>query len=150
MLFIDLDDLKTTNDTLGHEAGDDLLNAAATRLRQAVGSMDVVGRHGGDEFVLLVDGDATRGELDDLVRRLRVRLRTVVLAETAVPFSTSIGIVDGRGDPRTGDDTARGPGDVQGQAAGPDSACFGVALVGEQVHHAGEDTRKMLGGRHDS
>jgi predicted signal transduction protein with EAL and GGDEF domain len=49
-LFIDIDDLKTTNDTLGHEAGDDLLNAAAARLRQAVGPADVVGRHGGDEF----------------------------------------------------------------------------------------------------
>jgi diguanylate cyclase (GGDEF)-like protein/PAS domain S-box-containing protein len=95
VLFIDLDDLKTTNDTLGHEAGDDLLNAAATRLRKAVGSTDIVGRHGGDEFVLLVYGDATRGELDDLVSRLRVRLAEPVdIAETSVPIRASVGIVE--------------------------------------------------------
>jgi diguanylate cyclase (GGDEF)-like protein/PAS domain S-box-containing protein len=101
VLFIDLDDLKTTNDTLGHEAGDDLLNAAATRLRQAVGSTDIVGRHGGDEFVLLVYGDATRGELDDLVSRLRVRLAEPVdIAGTSVPIRASVGIVEVERDDR--------------------------------------------------
>jgi diguanylate cyclase (GGDEF)-like protein/PAS domain S-box-containing protein len=95
VLFIDLDDLKTTNDTLGHEAGDDLLNAAAARLRQAVGPADVVGRHGGDEFVLLVYGHATRAELDDLVSRLRVRLAAPVdIADTSVPIRASVGIVE--------------------------------------------------------
>jgi diguanylate cyclase (GGDEF)-like protein/PAS domain S-box-containing protein len=95
VLFIDLDDLKTTNDTLGHEAGDDLLNAAAARLRLAVGPADVVGRHGGDEFVLLIYGDATRAELDDLVSRLRVRLAAPVdIADTSVPIRASVGIVE--------------------------------------------------------
>jgi diguanylate cyclase (GGDEF)-like protein len=95
VLFIDLDDLKTTNDTLGHEAGDDLLNAAAARLRQAVGPADVVGRHGADEFVLLVYQDANRAELDDLVSRLRVRLAAPVdIADTSVPIRASVGIVE--------------------------------------------------------
>lgn len=109
VLFVDLDDLKTTNDTLGHEAGDDLLNAAATRLRQAVGSADVVGRHGGDEFVVLIFGDASRGELDDLMSRLRVLLAEPVdIAETTVPIRASVGIVEvERKDRRSGEEILR-------------------------------------------
>jgi diguanylate cyclase (GGDEF)-like protein len=95
VLFIDLDDLKSTNDTLGHKAGDDLLNAAAARLRQAIGRRDVVGRHGGDEFVLLIYGDTARRDLQALVSRLRRRLaEPVAIADTAVPIRASIGIVE--------------------------------------------------------
>ena len=95
VLFIDLDDLKTTNDTLGHEAGDNLLGAAAARLRQAVGQGDVVGRHGGDEFVILLFGKTTRDELNALVDRLRVQLaEPVVIAETTTPIRASVGLVE--------------------------------------------------------
>jgi diguanylate cyclase (GGDEF)-like protein/PAS domain S-box-containing protein len=109
VLFIDLDDLKSTNDTLGHEAGDDLLNAAAARLRQAVGPRDVVGRHGGDEFVLLIYGDAARKDLEALVSRLRTRLaEPVAIADTAVPIRASIGIVEVDGaEPRTAEEILR-------------------------------------------
>ncbi len=109
VLFIDLDDLKTTNDTLGHDAGDALLNVAATRLRQAVGPGDVVGRHGGDEFVALIFGGPTRGELDGLVDRLRVRLaEPVVIAETTVPIRASVGIVEvDRDDQRSAEEILR-------------------------------------------
>jgi diguanylate cyclase (GGDEF)-like protein len=95
VLFIDLDDLKTTNDTLGHQAGDALLRAAAARLRQAVGLRDVVGRHGGDEFVALVFGTATRNELNALVRRLRVALaEPLAIADTTIPIRASVGLVE--------------------------------------------------------
>jgi diguanylate cyclase (GGDEF)-like protein len=95
VLFIDLDDLKTTNDTLGHHAGDNLLGAAAARLRQAVGPSDVVGRHGGDEFVVLLFDETTRDELNALVDRLRVQLaEPVVIAETTTPIRASVGLVE--------------------------------------------------------
>ena len=77
LLFIDVDDFKRVNDTHGHHVGDALLRAVADRLREIVRPADVLGRPGGDEFLLLVrdvaDAAATAGQLAarivDAVRR---------------------------------------------------------------------------------
>ncbi len=53
LFFIDLDDFKKVNDTFGHEAGDVVLNTIATRLRDTLREPDLIGRIGGDEFVVL-------------------------------------------------------------------------------------------------
>jgi len=58
VLVIDLDQFKAVNDTVGHDAGDRALVAAAERLRGAVRETDLVGRWGGDEFVVLMPGIA--------------------------------------------------------------------------------------------
>ncbi|SAK76279.1 EAL/GGDEF domain-containing protein [Caballeronia fortuita] len=57
LLFIDLDNFKTVNDTLGHNAGDIVLQMTASRLAETVGQSGTLSRIGGDEFVVVVKGD---------------------------------------------------------------------------------------------
>jgi len=74
MMLIDLNGFKQINDTLGHQFGDLVLRATAQRLRDAVRDTDVVGRWGGDEFVILLsgveDGTAVRNSAERIVTRL--------------------------------------------------------------------------------
>jgi diguanylate cyclase (GGDEF)-like protein len=92
VLFIDVDDFKAINDSLGHSAGDELIGTLAARLRDAFRNSDVVGRLGGDEFaVLLADSD------EQTARRAAERVRTllahpVILADRVVHMGASVGI----------------------------------------------------------
>jgi diguanylate cyclase (GGDEF)-like protein/PAS domain S-box-containing protein len=73
LLFIDLDNFKAVNDTFGHQVGDDLLRTVASVLRDNVRATDAVGRHGGDEFVVLLDGTS-----DQVARGLADKLAEVI------------------------------------------------------------------------
>ena len=98
-LFIDLDNFKDINDTLGHEAGDKLLQAIAERFTATARAADTVGRLGGDEFVILAEGlpPATGPEL--LAERLQEVLREPFHIDgpkgTALSITASIGIAGG-------------------------------------------------------
>ena len=93
VLFIDLDNLKLINDSLGHHAGDEILKFAAQRLRLAVRAGDTVGRIGGDEFVALMTGPIDREALDNLTQRLHATLaEPVVIAGVTLRTQASIGI----------------------------------------------------------
>ncbi len=77
-LFIDIDDFKAVNDSLGHAAGDLLLSTVARRLRGAVREQDTVGRFGGDEFVVLSELRPGEPTLELLADRLTEILREPV------------------------------------------------------------------------
>jgi diguanylate cyclase (GGDEF)-like protein len=97
LMFIDLDDIKRVNDTLGHHAGDELLVDVALRIRQACADVDVdaveLARFGGDEFVVLFPGQAVRERAASLAERLLFAIATPMnLNERALIVSASIGI----------------------------------------------------------
>ncbi|MEU7059852.1 EAL domain-containing protein [Streptomyces sp. NPDC046197] len=99
VLFIDLDGFKAVNDTIGHQAGDELLVQAARRLQEAVRYGDTASRLGGDEFAALIVGDGTRdrtareGHILDLADRLRVTLSQPYLIDgNDVRVAASIGV----------------------------------------------------------
>jgi diguanylate cyclase (GGDEF)-like protein/PAS domain S-box-containing protein len=93
IIYIDVDSLKTINDRFGHAQGDEALRMAADVVRASVRESDVVGRVGGDEFVVLAEDDT--GVTQDLVARLRRRL-DMANTKAGRPFrlSLSIGSVD--------------------------------------------------------
>ncbi|MDQ7988155.1 MAG: diguanylate cyclase [Candidatus Dactylopiibacterium sp.] len=79
VIFIDLDGFKQVNDTLGHEAGDELLKVVAHRLQELVRRTDMVVRLAGDEFVIVFEGLKQEGDAE--------RLAEKVLAEICVPMT---------------------------------------------------------------
>ena len=70
VLFLDLDDFKKINDSLGHEAGDKLLIDTSKRLCRAVRNRDTVGRLGGDEFIILLEGIKKSGDISSVAKEL--------------------------------------------------------------------------------
>jgi diguanylate cyclase (GGDEF)-like protein len=97
-LFIDLDDFKNVNDSLGHEAGDRLLVLVAARMKAALREVDTIGRVGGDEFVVLLDGGETFSAPEIVAQRLLDAMREPFeLSGSLLPLivNTSIGIAVG-------------------------------------------------------
>ena len=93
VLFIDLDRFKVINDTLGHEAGDKLLQEMAIRLTQTLRSSDVVARLGGDEFVILLQSVDEQEYVAQIAGKLlSVIVKPIVLLGQECRVSASIGI----------------------------------------------------------
>lgn len=102
LMFVDLDDFKKINDSLGHEFGDKLLVEAANRMKSIVRSSDTVGRHGGDEFIVILGDlrnlDAVRKVAEQIIQSLS---KPFNVDNHELTISASIGIAvypdDGNG-----------------------------------------------------
>jgi diguanylate cyclase (GGDEF)-like protein len=70
LLMLDLDRFKQVNDTMGHQAGDEVLRKAAERIRQVIGDRGEVGRLGGDEFQVMIPDCDDRGQLGELAEKI--------------------------------------------------------------------------------
>ncbi len=93
LLFVDLDDFKRVNDTLGHAAGDEILCRVAERLARAVRGSDVVGRQSGDEFAVLLVNVVAEEEASAAADRILAELRRPIqLRGRSIVVNGSIGI----------------------------------------------------------
>ncbi|MEX0959656.1 MAG: PAS domain S-box protein [Burkholderiales bacterium] len=92
-LFLDLDNFKLVNDTLGHRAGDELLQEIGSRLKACVREDDTVARLGGDEFVLVLNDQPDKDSVTQAIHRVVVAVERPILLEKQELIGTcSIGI----------------------------------------------------------
>lgn len=94
VLFVDLDDFKIVNDSLGHEAGDTLLVAVAKRLRSRLRPEDTVARLGGDEFTIMIENVMVASDATRVAQRIIEGLREPFVIEgRQISISPSIGVI---------------------------------------------------------
>jgi diguanylate cyclase (GGDEF)-like protein/PAS domain S-box-containing protein len=106
VLFVDLDNFKVVNDSLGHEAGDTLLAKMGERLRSCLRPEDTLARFGGDEFVMLLENVRSPRDAVRVAERIAEELRSpLVLEGRELALRASIGIA-------LGDDRSKGPGEL--------------------------------------
>ncbi len=93
LMMLDLDHFKEVNDNLGHAAGDELLKQAAERMRNCTRDTDTVGRMGGDEFMVLIEGFGDNSIPEDVAQRLLAECeRPFKIFKQSCSVSVSIGV----------------------------------------------------------
>ncbi len=94
LLFLDLDEFKRVNDTLGHDVGDELLKTVSKRLQKSVRNMDTVCRLGGDEFTVIARGLEAESDIHRIIHQIFSSLQQPLqLGRHTLIITTSIGVV---------------------------------------------------------
>lgn len=125
LLFIDLDNFKTVNDTFGHAAGDQLLCTVSTRIRHCLRAYDLLARFGGDEFVVLLSSIGVADAADNVARKILAALEPRIrIGENDLFVSCSIGVALYPDDSTT-------PGDLLRTA---DAAMYAAKSEGKNCH----------------
>ncbi|WP_114418366.1 EAL domain-containing protein [Marinospirillum perlucidum] len=135
ILFLDLDLFKRINDTLGHQAGDEVLKEVARRLEANINEGDSVARLGGDEFTILVPEVETLHELEAEASRLIAAVtEPLTVLENSLVVSTSIGISIYPDDGDTAENLLKHADTAMYRAkdSGRNNYCFYNALMGER------------------
>ena len=138
VFFIDLDQFKYINDTLGHAAGDKLLVQVATLLKSRSRENDVVSRFGGDEFTILAR-NVSRPAAVEMAKSFNHIMRDVRLVETGKTFSVncSIGVAMIDSNRFTAEEVL----------SHADMACYSAKLHGRnryQMHEPGDESKKQM------
>ena len=108
LLFIDLDQFKRINDSLGHTVGDSVLRSVAARITATLRNTDVVARYGGDEFMVLMTGVASTADVEDVAQKLLLAVQASVDVDgRPLSVTPSIGIAMYPGDADTADELIR-------------------------------------------
>jgi len=122
VLFVDLDDFKVVNDTMGHAVGDELLVAVAARLAAAVRQSDTAARLGGDEFALLIDDAADPEAVDAFAERIVAEFtQPFTLSEAKVLATATVGVA-----------TSADSGDVDEVLRHADLALYAAKAAGKR------------------
>lgn len=125
VMFVDLDEFKIINDSLGHGVGDLLLKEVAARMRDCLRAADTIGRLGGDEFALLVDGASTSEAAGTAQRILDALARPFAVSGRQLYIGASIGVC------MYPDDGSDGETLLQNA----DSAMYHAKGNGKRTHH---------------
>jgi diguanylate cyclase (GGDEF)-like protein len=142
VLFVDLDDFKVVNDTLGHAAGDALLQAVTERISSSVRAGDLVARLGGDEFAILTDDEPDLTRSLAMAERLTRELRMPYsINEHTVSVTASIGIASARDEHETADEVVRNADVAMYMAKANGKAGFAVFDPG--MHAAIRDRHEL-------
>ena len=142
--FIDLDDFKMVNDSLGHGAGDEVLRAVADRLRGCLRSGDTPARLGGDEFAVLLEDAPDTGAVVEVAERILDALHEPVVVDGREVYArASIGIATRRGPTTTPDELLRNADLAMYTAKANGKGC--IELFEPAMHHRAVDRLAIRG-----